>query len=107
MVNSWNPDLLVSTGDMSNIRGNRAETYKGLLVRTATPVTAPVMTTSTLQQAITARASAQTVQVSAVTAVGTYALNFDGPRRGDPSHCSHNECSLHDHSRIPAEPCDW
>jgi hypothetical protein len=78
MVNSWNPDFLVSTGDMSNIRGNRAETYKGLLVRTATPVSAPTLTTSTLQQTVTGKASSQTIRVSGITPVGTYALNFDG-----------------------------
>jgi hypothetical protein len=77
MVNSWEPDFLITTGDLSNRRGNAAETYNGLLIRTLTAVTSPAATTSTLQETISAGATAaQTVDVSVNTSVGTYVINF-------------------------------
>ncbi len=77
MIERWNPDFIVSTGDMSNIRGNRAETYKGILVRSANAVVAPTSTTSTLLESVVASSSPQTVRVSTMTPLGYYALNFD------------------------------
>jgi hypothetical protein len=79
MIEKWNPDFIVATGDMSNIRGNRAETYKGILVRSANAVGAPTSTTSVLLEPVTAKASAQTVKVSAITGGGYFSLNFDKP----------------------------
>lgn len=77
MVESWTPDFWISTGDMSNQRGNRAQTYKGVLVRSANPVIRPVVTTSLLQEHVTGKSEPQTIRVSALTETGYYALNFD------------------------------
>ncbi len=77
MIKSWTPDFWISTGDMSNQRGNRAQTYKGLLFRSANEIVAPTSPSlGTLMQAVAPKSGTQVVQVSKRGSVGTFVFGF-------------------------------
>lgn len=97
MMNSWNPDYWIATGDMSNQRGNRGQTYKGLLFRTATPITAPSTAPwGTLQESITGKGgpNGQVVRVSVRGSTGRFVIGYGTPNAEVIQITSRSACAV-------------
>jgi hypothetical protein len=77
MVESWNPAVIFTGGDLSNPRGNRSQVYRGLLFRAANEITAPKSpVASTVRQIVIPNGTPQAVAVSAQTPPGTYVIGY-------------------------------